>query len=100
MLLDNHLTGNVILSVIDPRASNPIPDVVWDRVEEVREVMYRAIVELSPPDWSFVFTNVLRDDDPMRPRPSTRVRAAGRASGPAATWPSACTATATCSSSG
>jgi chloramphenicol 3-O-phosphotransferase len=71
--LDNHLTGDVILSVIDP-GLNPIPGVVWERVEDVREVMYRAIVELSPPDWSFVVTNVVRaGDHPIEVRTVTRV---------------------------
>ncbi len=54
VVTDNHLTGNVILSVVDG-----VPDGTWDRVRQVREVMYDAIAELSPPSWSFVFTNVL-----------------------------------------
>ena len=70
--LDNHLTGDVILSVID-RSIHPIPVEVWDRVEDVREVMYRAIVDLSPPDWSFVVTNVVRDADAREARTVTRV---------------------------
>ena len=70
--LDNHLTGDVILSVVDPTL-HPIPQTVWDRVEEVREVMYRAIVDLSPPDWSFVVTNVVRAGDEREARTVTRV---------------------------
>jgi adenylylsulfate kinase-like enzyme len=72
VLLDNHLTGDVILSVID-RSIHPIPVEVWDRVEDVREVMYRAIVDLSPPDWSFVVTNVVRAGDEREARTVTRV---------------------------
>jgi hypothetical protein len=37
---------------------------VWDRVGEVREIVYKTIADMSPPDWSFVFTNVLVADDP------------------------------------
>jgi hypothetical protein len=37
---------------------------VWDRVGEVREAVYQAIEEFSPPEWSFVFTNVLSDAIP------------------------------------
>ena len=70
--LDNHLTGDVILSVID-RSIHPIPVEVWDRVEDVREVMYQAIVDLSPPEWSFVVTNVVRDGDEREARTVTRV---------------------------
>jgi len=70
--LDNHLTGDVILSVVDPTL-HPIPQTVWDRVEDVREVMYQAIVDLSPPDWSFVVTNVVRAGDEREARTVTRV---------------------------
>jgi adenylylsulfate kinase-like enzyme len=70
--LDNHLTGDVILSVIDPTL-HPIPQTVWDRVEDVREVMYQAIVDLSPPDWSFVVTNVVRAKDDREARTVRRV---------------------------
>ena len=44
-------------------AIKPVPEVVWERVGEVREVVYRTIEELSPPRWSFVFTNVLQAGD-------------------------------------
>ena len=76
--LDNHLTGDVILSVVD-RSQNPIPAAVWERVEDIREVMYRAIVELSPPDWSFVVTNVVREGGgPIEERTVTRVHELAR----------------------
>lgn len=62
VLMDNHATGNLILSILEP--VDPIPGEVWDRVGEVREVVYRTIADMSPPEWSFVFTNVLVADDP------------------------------------
>jgi hypothetical protein len=64
VLMDNHTTGNLVLSILDLEGVNPIPDPVWDRVGEIREVVYRTIEDMSPPDWSFVFTNVLVADDP------------------------------------
>ena len=64
VLMDNHATGNVILPLLDLAGVDPIPDEVWDRVGEVREVVYRTIADMSPPEWSFVFTNVLLADDP------------------------------------
>jgi adenylate kinase family enzyme len=73
VLLDNHLTADAILSVID-RSIHPIPATVWDRVDDVRDIVYDAIVDLSPADWSFVITNVVRDDDPREARTVTRVR--------------------------
>ena len=40
-----------------------MPAVVWERVGELREIVYRTIEDLSPPDRSFVFTNVLKAGD-------------------------------------
>ena len=60
--MDNHATGNLIL--LDPRARRPDPWRGGDGAGEVREVVYRTIADMSLPDWSFVFTNVLVADDP------------------------------------
>lgn len=54
VLVDNHLSSNVVLSVIDADGVADLPDDVWDRVGEIREVLYTTIEETSPPDWSFV----------------------------------------------
>jgi len=51
----------------------PVPDEVWDRVEEVREAVFTTIETLSPPDWSFVFTNVLTEGDPRDAAAVTRL---------------------------
>lgn len=64
VVVDNHHTSNVIFAVLDVDGVRPIGQEVWDRVGEVRETLYRAIEEMSPPDWSFVFTNVLIEGDP------------------------------------
>ena len=64
VLMDNHATGNVILPLLDLGGGQPVPNEVWDRVGEVREVVYRTITDMSPPDWTYVFTNVLVEDDP------------------------------------
>jgi hypothetical protein len=64
VLMDNHATANVILPLLDLSGLPSIPDEVWDRVGEVREVVYRTIVDMSSPTWSYVFTNVLIADDP------------------------------------
>ena len=64
VVLDNHHTNNVIFAALDLDGVKSVPPVVWDRVAEVREVLLRTIEELSPPEWSFVFTNVLTDDRP------------------------------------
>ena len=64
VVVDNHHTANVILAVLDLDGVSAVPQVVWDAVGEVREALYRAIEHLSPPAWSFVFTNVLCEGDP------------------------------------
>jgi hypothetical protein len=64
VVVDNHLTSNVIFAVLPVDGVQPLPPTVWDRVGEVRDAVLRTIEELSPPDWSFVFTNVLTQNDP------------------------------------
>lgn len=64
VVVDNHQTSNAILSVIDADGVRELPAGVWDRVGEIREAVYQAIEDLSPPDWSFVFTNVVVKSDP------------------------------------
>ena len=58
VLLDNHRTTNVVFAVLDMDGHRAVPPTAWDRVGEVREAVFRAIEDLSPPDWSFVLTNV------------------------------------------
>jgi hypothetical protein len=64
VVVDNHHTANVIFAVLDVDGVREIPRAVWDRVGEVREALYRSIEQLSPRDWSFVFTNVLTEAEP------------------------------------
>lgn len=64
VVVDNHHTANVIFAVLDVDGVRALPPTVWDRVDEVRAVLLRAIEELSPPSWSFVFTNVLTERNP------------------------------------
>jgi hypothetical protein len=62
VVLDNHHTNNVIFAALDIDGVKPVPQAVWDRIREVRELLLRTIEDLSPRDWTFVFTNVLTDD--------------------------------------
>jgi hypothetical protein len=68
VVVDNHLTSNVIFSVLPVDGIAPLPERVWDRVQEVRDAVLRTIEELSPREWSFVFTNVLTDGVPADER--------------------------------
>ncbi len=57
VMIDNHLSANPILAVLDADGAGPVGDEVWDLVDEVRRVVDRAILQLAPPERSFVFTN-------------------------------------------
>lgn len=65
VVLDNHHTNNVIFSVMEVDGIRALPDAVWDHILQVRAAVLAAIEELSPPEWSFVFTNVLAEHDPL-----------------------------------
>lgn len=65
VVVDNHLTGNPVLRVTPLDEDGRVPPRAWELVAEIRERVHTAIVELSPPGWSFAFTNVLRRGDPL-----------------------------------
>lgn len=64
--VDNHHVTNPILSLVAQDGVSPLPQGLWDRVAEVRTAVLRTVEELSPPDWSFVFTVDLEDEEPDR----------------------------------
>ena len=49
----------MVFAVLDTDGKKSLPAGVWDRVGEVRNAVIAAIRDLGPPDWSYVFTNVL-----------------------------------------
>lgn len=61
-LLDNHLVNNVVFSLIRADGKTPLPDAIWDAVADIREVAFRTIETLAPPEFSYVLTNALQDD--------------------------------------
>ncbi len=56
-LVDNHTVSDPILRLVPIRDDTPVPVEVWDRVREVGRAVRTTIATISPPDWSFVFTN-------------------------------------------
>ncbi len=62
-VVDNHLTSNPIFSIIEQGHDTKVPVAAWDRIRQIREIVYETIETVSPPDFSFVFTNQLLDDD-------------------------------------
>ena len=61
MLLDNHYFSNPVLEVVGADGVTALPDAVWDYASRVRQAVLEAIETLSPPEWSFAFTNYLID---------------------------------------
>lgn len=59
VVVDNHYFNNPIFGVVDVDGIRPLDTRVWGYVRQVREAVLQAIEELSPANWSFVFTNVL-----------------------------------------
>lgn len=76
VLVDNHLTSNVIFSVlpVDGTDPEPLARAVWDRVDDVRAALRETIRDLSPEQWSFVFTNVAVEGDEVDRRSVNHVR--------------------------
>lgn len=58
-LIDSHYVNNPIFGLVHKDGSTPLDHRVWERIHEVREAVLQTIEELSPPDWTFVFTNFI-----------------------------------------
>src|SRR5258706_3722695 len=62
-LIDIELINSPVFTVVNADGVTPLPPKVWDSVKEIRETVYQAIRELSPPEMSFVFTMELRQSN-------------------------------------
>lgn len=58
-LVSNHLINNPVLSLIHADGKTPLPSQVWKNIAIIRDVVFDTITNLSPADYSFVFTNEL-----------------------------------------
>ena len=63
-LVDNHLINNPVFTVVNADGVTPLPAPVWDKVKQIRRLVYGAIRELAPPHLSFIFTMELRQNNP------------------------------------
>lgn len=63
-LVDNHYINNPIFNLILKDGKTPLPQTVWTQTRKIREAVLETIRTLSPPDYNFVFTNVLINEDP------------------------------------
>ena len=62
VVVDNHHINNVVFEVIETDGVRTLPGRVWSLISGVRDAVLAAIEELSPTEWSYVFTNVLVAD--------------------------------------
>ena len=63
VLVDNQLINIPILTLFKWDGKFPIPMEIWDRVVPIRQAVLGTIEDLAPKTNSYVFTNVLQDDD-------------------------------------
>ena len=61
-LIHNHYWNNVIFDLLDQDGVTPLPDSIWEKTGQVRGAVMKTIAELSPPDWSFIFTHAAVGD--------------------------------------
>lgn len=63
VLVDNQLINIPLLTLFKWDGKSPIPTEIWDRVGPIREAVLGTIEDLAPKTNSYVFTNVLEDDE-------------------------------------
>jgi len=63
-LIDNHLINNSIFTAVNADGVTPLRAEVWDKVKQIRRIVYDTIRELSPAGTSFIFTSELRQSNP------------------------------------
>jgi len=66
-LLDNHAVGDLIFPLVpEADGKSPLPAQLIDRYRDMNSVVLKTIEQLSPHQWSFVFTHHLVDDHANR----------------------------------
>lgn len=63
VLVDNQLINIPLLTLFRWDGKSPLPTGFWDRVEPIREAVLGTIEDLAPKSNSYIFTNVLEDDE-------------------------------------
>ena len=63
VLVDNQLINTPLLTLFKWDGKFPIPMEIWERVGPIREAVLGTIEDLAPKSNSYVFTNVLKDDE-------------------------------------
>ena len=66
-LVDAHYVNNPVFGLIHQDGRTPLPAGVWPIVRRIREALMDAIEELSPPHYSFIFTNFVTQEEVQGP---------------------------------
>jgi len=74
VLVDNQLINRPLLELFRWDGKAPLPAGFWERVIPIREAVLGTIEDLAPASNSYVFTNVLQDDDPSSAAHFDRIR--------------------------
>ncbi len=59
LLVDNHLINSPIFSLVRKDVNNPIPAGAWEKTRPIFDAVADTLVNISPSEYSFVFTNAL-----------------------------------------
>lgn len=62
-LVDAHLVNNVLFSLIPLDGKTPIPRRVWDNIHTIWDAVIDTMTHVSPPDFSFILTNYLSQNN-------------------------------------
>jgi hypothetical protein len=60
-LVDNQLINNPVFSLIRADGKTSLPESVWEKTWAIRHIVLDVIKDISPAEFSFVFTNELVD---------------------------------------
>jgi hypothetical protein len=63
VLVDNQLINIPLLTLFKWDGKFPIPMEIWERVKPIREAILGTIEDLAPKSNSYVFTNMMKDDE-------------------------------------
>jgi len=63
VLVDNALINLPLLTLFKWDGKFPLPMEIWDRAQPIREAVLGTIEDLAPVSNSYVFTNMLKDDE-------------------------------------
>lgn len=61
-IVDNHLINNPVFTVVRVDGKTALPREIWKHAGDIGRVVFECIRTLSPPEFSFVLTNALYDD--------------------------------------